>query len=374
MNRVFQHEMLREIYEQPQALRRVLRAAGAHGSAARTSLLQGLAPALQDGGGRLLMLASGSSRHAALVGQRLFEDHADLAVDVEYASEYAYRTSPRTDVSLALALSQSGETADTLAALQLARECGARTLVLTNNPDSTMARSADFALDLHAGPERAIPATKSFTCQLLVLALLALEAARARGRMAAAEQAGYEQALHELPGQLEDALPGWEQSVSQMTSRLASTESYIYLGRDLHFPIALEGALKLKESAYVHAGAYPGGEFKHGPSALLEPAVTLVALVTSNPESKDSMRRHQRMLQLLRDLRPSNSHVLAVATKGDTLATEVADEVLFLPPCPEALMPILEVVPLQLVAYNVAATRGVEIDQPRHLQKAVLAE
>lgn len=374
MNRVFQHDMLREIYEQPQALRRVLKAAGAHGSAERTHLLQALAPVLQHEDARVLMLASGSSRHAALVGERLFEDHAGLAVDVEYASEYAYRTSPRPDVSLALALSQSGETADTLEALRLAHERGARTLAITNHANSTMARSADFGLDLHAGPERAIPATKSFTCQLLVLALLALEAARARGRLSIAEQARHEQALHALPEQLEHALPGWEQSVAQMTSRFASAESYIFLGRDLHFPIALEGALKLKESAYVHAGAYPGGEFKHGPSALLQPSVTLVSLMTSNPESKDSMRRYQRMLQLVRDLRPYRPHVLAVATEGDTLAAEIADEVLLLPSCPEALTPILEVVPLQLVAYSIAVMRGVEVDRPRHLQKAVLAE
>lgn len=368
----FPHAMLREIFEQPDALRRTL---GAF-TDANTLRPEAFATALSALVGRdsLLIAASGSSRHAGLVGEILLEDFAGMPVDVEYASEYIYRSTQTLRSPCFLVLSQSGETADTLEALREAQARGSSTLAITNNENSTMARTAACSLPTRAGTERAVPATKSFTTQLLVLNLLALYVARVRGRMTAARIEAHLGELQAIPAALEAALPAWNDRVAAAAQRLADTETYLFLGRGIHFPIAREGALKLKESAYAQAEGYPTGELKHGPNALVSRSATLVALATQDPHSADSLLRYRKTVQLLRDMKQQGARTLAIATAGDELIPSLCEEVVFVPPCAEHLTPILEVVPLQLLAYFTAVGRGIDVDRPRNLVKAVVRE
>ena len=383
--RSYPHDMLREIYEQPAALAATLRSftepaepadKSTDGGAALTLSPEAFRSALSaiSGRDRMLIAASGSSRHAGLVGEILLEDFAGLPVDVEYASEFIYRSTQTVTSPAFLVLSQSGETADTLEALREAQARGASTIAITNHAGSTMARTASCSLPTQAGIEKAVPATKSFTTQLLVLNLLALFAARVRGRMTRASIDGHLTDLDRLPDLLESALPVWEQALSGLARHLHDAETYLFLGRGIHFPIAREGALKLKESAYAQAEGYPTGELKHGPNALVSPQTPLIALATSDPHSADSLLRYRKTVALLRDMRQQGATVVALATAGDTLIPTIAQHTLFIPPCPEHLAPILEVVPLQLLAYFTAVGRGINVDSPRNLVKAVTRE
>jgi glucosamine--fructose-6-phosphate aminotransferase (isomerizing) len=370
--RTFPHAMLREIYEQPRALAETLQAfTDASGLrddaflAARHSLA---------GQHSMLIAASGSSRHAGIVGKFLFEELANLPVDVEYASEYIYRTTHTPSARCVLVISQSGETADTLEALREARLRDAATIAITNHATSTMAKLADCSLTTRAGIEKAVPATKSFTTQLLVLHLLALFAARARGRLTNAAVNCRLEHLQTLPEQVTKWLPTWESEVDRISAGLQDAASFLYLGRSIHFPIANEGALKLKESAYVQAEAYPSGELKHGPAALLSQNVPLIALATRDPNSPDSLFRYEKTVNLLRDMKAQGAEILAVATEGDTIVSTLARNTLFIPACPEHIAPIFEVMPLQLLAYFTAIRRGIDVDSPRNLVKAVTIE
>ena len=364
--------MLREIYEQPNALLRTLRAF-TDGTTLRAEVF---APALAALAGRdsMLIAASGSSRHAGLVGEILLEDFAGIPVDVEYASEYIYRSTQTMRSPCFVVLSQSGETADTLEALREAKSRGASTIAITNDASSTMARIADCSLPTQAEIERAVPATKSFTTQLLALNLLALFAARVRGRMTAARIEAHLEQLWRLPALLEAELPRWEERIPELAASLAPMDTYLFLGRGIHFPIAREGALKLKESAYAQAEGYPAGELKHGPNALVGPSAVLVALATKDPDSPDSLLRYGKTLQLLRDMRQQGARVVALASEGDAVLPTLCEQVIFIPRCAEHLAPILEVVPLQMLAYFTAAQRGIDVDSPRNLVKAVVRE
>ena len=370
--REYPHAMLREIFEQPEALQRTLESF-TDGVNLREEAFGSALSALA-GRESMLIAASGSSRHAGLVGEVLLEDFAGMPVDVEYASEYIYRSTQTMRSPCFLVLSQSGETADTLEALREARARGASTIAITNNERSTMARGAHCSLPTRAGTERAVPATKSFTTQLLVLNLLALYAARVRGRMTAARIEAHLEQIRELPTSLNGALTGWEEQVEGVARRLVETETYLFLGRGIHFPIAREGALKLKESAYAQAEGYPAGELKHGPNALVGQSATLVALATKDPHSADSLLRYRKTLQLLRDMKAQGARAVAVASEGDETVPGLCDEVVFVPSCPEHLTPILEVVPLQMLAYFTAVGRGIDVDRPRNLVKAVVRE
>jgi glucosamine--fructose-6-phosphate aminotransferase (isomerizing) len=370
--RTFPHAMLREIYEQPQALAETLAAftdsAGLRDDAflaARHSLA---------GQHSMLIAASGSSRHAGMVGKFLFEELANLPVDVEYASEYIYRTTHTPSARCVLVISQSGETADTLEALREARLRDAATISVTNHASSTMAQLADCSLTTRAGIEKAVPATKSFTTQLLVLHLLALSAARARGRLTNAAVNARLHDLLDLPATVTAWLPTWEREIERVTASMSHAETCLYLGRSIHFPIAREGALKLKESAYMQAEAYPSGELKHGPAALLSDSVPLVALATRDPHSPDSLHRYEKTVNLLRDMKAQGAEILALATEGDTTVPGLARNTIFIPPCPEHIAPIFEVMPLQMLAYSTAINRGIDVDRPRNLVKAVTRE
>jgi glucosamine--fructose-6-phosphate aminotransferase (isomerizing) len=309
-----------------------------------------------------------------MVGKFLFEELANLPVDVEYASEYIYRTTHTPSARCVLVISQSGETADTLEALREARLRDAATISVTNHASSTMAQLADCSLTTRAGIEKAVPATKSFTTQLLVLHLLALFAARARGRLTNAAVNARLHDLLALPATVTAWLPAWEREIERVTASMSHAETCLYLGRSIHFPIAREGALKLKESAYMQAEAYPSGELKHGPAALLSDSVPLVALATRDPHSPDSLHRYEKTVNLLRDMKAQGAEILALATEGDTTVPKLARNTIFIPPCTEHIAPIFEVMPLQMLAYFTAINRGIDVDRPRNLVKAVTRE
>ena len=365
------HAMFREIHEQPQALERLLTGTV---SADGTSLREGVfheAHALLQNASSLVIIASGSSRHAGLLAEVTIEDLSGLPVDVEYASEYSYRSSNTTPGAVVLAISQSGETADTLAALEEARSRGQSTIAVTNVPGSTMMRVANVSLSTEAGREQAIPATKSFTNQLALLHLLALVAGSARGRLTPQAVASRLAAICALPPKMLGALPGWVARAEACAGVFQDAQSYLFLGRGVHYPLAREGALKLKESSYVHAEGYPSGEVLHGPNALVSDTVPLVVLATYEPSDPDSVRRYERTVNLLGILQRQGGRVLALVNEGDTTVPALARETIEIPPAPEHLLPLLEVVPLQLFAYFVALHRGVDVDRPRNLVKSV---
>ena len=368
----FSHWMLHEIHEQPATLAATLdRYADARNF--RDDAVAPLRQWLSSAQSGILIAASGSSRHAGMVAELLLEDAAAIPVDVEYASEYIYRPDAACP-SAVLVVSQSGETADTLAALRKANRAGHPTLAITNDPHSSMAREATVSFPTLAGRERAVPATKSFTAQLLNLHLLALLAAEARNTLTPDALRLALEAAATLPDGLAAQLPGWERSVRELIPAFASAASFLFLGRGPHYPIAREGALKLKESAYLHAEGYPSGELKHGPNALVDSRTPLVMLATVDPSSQESVARYEKVLQLLRDMRSQGATILALATTGDTEVPRLANHTLFIDPAPEPLLVIAETIPLQLFAYCMAIHLGIDVDHPRNLTKAVLAE
>jgi glucosamine--fructose-6-phosphate aminotransferase (isomerizing) len=369
---VFKHEMLREIFEQPKALAGTIERYAPNGKLA-TDVFQPVADALRSRS-RLVIAASGSSRHAGLAGEIMLEDLAGLIVDVEYASEYVYRSTHTIQDPGVLVISQSGETADTLAGLREAKARGLPTLAITNNPHSSMALEADASLPTCAGPEKAIPATKSFTTQLAVLYSLALYVARIRGRMTSPTVESHTEDLRRLPALLESALERWQQQIAGLVPSLKGSRAFLYLGRGVHYAIAREGALKLKESAYLQAEGYPAGELKHGPNALVSPDAPLVVIATRDPTDPDAMLRYRKVLQLMKDMRAQGATQLVIATEGDEEAAGLANHCIEVPKTEDMLATMLEVVPLQLLAYHLAIQNGVDVDHPRNLTKAVLQE
>jgi len=366
----FPHAMLREIYEQPAAIERTLDLylGGASFNA------QAFAPLADwlNSRGEVLIAASGSSRHAGLAAEVIFEDLCGLAVDVEYSSEYGCRTAANPRRPSVIVISQSGETSDTLAALRCAREGGQKTLAIANVGGSTMLREASAAMPLAAGPELAIPATKSFTCQLTALYLLALYEAGQLGTMDAAHLAQHIAELRTLPGVIERQLDGWRAQTAALAAKYRNAASFLYLGRGVHYAIAREGALKMKESSYVQAEGYPAGELKHGPNALVSEHVPLVALATVDRSLDDSVLRYEKTLQLLEDMQKQGARVIAVTNAGDRDVAALATDCISIEPVSEHLLPIPEVIPLQLFSYAMALERGVDVDRPRNLSKAVI--
>jgi glutamine---fructose-6-phosphate transaminase (isomerizing) len=372
MTAVFEHEMLREIFEQPGALSGTIDKYAPDGKLA-SAVFQPVADALGSRS-RLVVAASGSSRHAGLAAEIMLEDLAGLVVDVEYASEYVYRSTHTIQDPGVLVISQSGETADTLAALREAKVRGLPTLAITNHARSSMSVEADASLPTYAGAEKAIPATKSFTTQLAVLYSLALYLARIRGRMTSPTVESHIEDLRRLPLLMEGALGPWRKQIATLAPALKSARAFLYLGRGLHYAIAREGALKLKESAYLQAEGYPAGELKHGPNALVSPDTPLVVIATRDLSDPDATLRYRKVLQLMKDMRAQGATLLVVATEGDDEAAALADWCIEVPPTEDMLAPMLEVVPLQLLAYQMAIQNGIDVDKPRNLVKAVLQE
>jgi glucosamine--fructose-6-phosphate aminotransferase (isomerizing) len=366
----FPHEMLREIYEQPAALRRTM-ALYLDGDKLNREMADRLA-GWANPAGEVLIAASGSSRHSGLAAEILLEDMCGLAVDVEYASEYSCRGRYDQRRPAVLVISQSGETSDTLASLQEVRLRGDKSLAITNSAQSTMAQEADISMPLAAGVEKAIPATKSFTCSLAVLYLLGLYEAQRLGRMDAPKLAANIEKLRALPASMEAQLDGWRERMAALAHKYSSAHTFLYLGRGIHYAIAREGALKLKEASYVHAEGYPSGELKHGPNALVSDSVPLVVIATVDREIETSVVRYEKTLQLLSDMKTQGARVIALANAGDREVAELVSDCVEVEPASEYLLPVSEVVPLQLFAYYMAIEHGVDVDRPRNLSKAVV--
>lgn len=369
----FPHWMLREMHEQPEMMERTL-ARYVSGDKLSETAWQAAREWLEGTPNRVVILASGSSRHAGLVAESLFEDLADLAVDVEYASEFIYRTKRSLKDASVLAISQSGETADTLAALRKATEAGIHTLAIANVAESRLATEATVSLPTQAGRERAVPATKSFTAQLLNLYLLALAAAQVRGTLSEAQVASRLAEAAKLPETVREQLAGWQTSAEACAHHFGKAQSMLFLGRGLHYPIAREGALKLKESAYLHAEGYPSGELKHGPNALVGKGTPLVMLATVDHKDEESVERYNKVVILMEDMRAQGAEIFAICNTGDERVAALATESIQVREMSEPLMAMCEVIPLQMFSYFVAVQAGIDVDHPRNLTKAVLAE
>ena len=362
--------MLREIFAQPDALRRTLQLYISHGA-----LNPNMADQLRGWStpeGEVLIAASGSSRHSGLAAELLLEDLCGLAVDVEYASEYSVRGGRELRHPSCLVISQSGETSDTLAAMRAAKARGQKTLAITNDPRSTMACEADVSMPSSAGRELAIPATMSFTCQLAVLYVLALYEGVRLGQISAGELSMHIAGLWAQCDGIEAQLANWRDQTSALAEKYRAAASFLFLGRGIHYAIAREGALKLKEASYVPAEGYPAGELKHGPNALVSDQVPLVVLATVDRTLPASVERYEKTLQLLEGMKAQGASVLALANCGDRDVARLAADCVEIDSASEYLLPISEVVPLQLFAYFMALEHSIDVDRPRNLSKAVI--
>jgi glucosamine--fructose-6-phosphate aminotransferase (isomerizing) len=368
----FAHAMRREIYEQPDAIARTIEKHLKDDIIFPDELrpIEGALPTFE----KLIIAASGSSRHAGLAGEIMIEDLSGVAVDVEYASEYCYRSTHAAIDPIVMVITQSGETADTIAAQREALTRGVKTIAISNVPDTTIVREAGAALITGAGPERSIPATKSFTTQVSILYLMALFLARKRGRMTSEVTRSYLKCLLQLPEAIEKNLSTWDVLAENFGGVHFQAEKFLYLGRGVHYAIAREGALKLKEISYAHAEGYPVGELKHGPNALVDENLPVVVLATCDRNDPDSVLRYRRTLDVMKEVRSRRGQLVTVATEGDQEVATIADRVFYVPAAPELLLPILEVIPLQLFAYYVAVKKGYDVDHPRNLVKAVVTE
>jgi glucosamine--fructose-6-phosphate aminotransferase (isomerizing) len=369
----YPHWMLREIHEQAETLAATFSAlATAEGF--REDVCAPVRHWLREAKGEIVIAASGSSRHAGLVAELLIEDRSGIAVDVEYASEYSYRSEHALKNASVLVISQSGETVDTLLALRKANNAGHQTMAITNVPGSAMAREATVSMPTAAGRERAIPATKSFTAQLLNLYLLSLLAAEERNTLSVADRSRLLAEAAALPEAVKRQLPGWEAAVRHIAEHLRDARTFLFVGRSVHYPIAREGALKLKESSYLHAEGYPSGELKHGPNALVTKETPLVMIATVDRADSESTERYDKVLQLMSDMRAQGATIVAIANTGDDAVARIADHVIPVNEATEALLAICEVIPLQIFSYCMAIQNGIDVDHPRNLNKAVLTE
>jgi glucosamine--fructose-6-phosphate aminotransferase (isomerizing) len=369
----YKHFMLKEIFEQPRAVRDT--------TLGRISVDSGrvfldemqLSEEELRNVRQVKMVACGTSWHAALAGKFMVEKLARLPVEVDYGSEFRYRDPIVPPDTLTVVVTQSGETADSIAAQREAKVRGSPTLAICNVAGSMVTREAAGTLYTHAGPEIGVASTKAFTSQLAALYILALHLAGLRGTLSAEQARGYLQELTRLPGKLERVLEH-DALYEELARRFFRADNFLFLGRGIHYPIALEGALKLKEISYIHAEGYPAGEMKHGPNALIDEKLPVVVIATREPGNAESRLRYEKTLSNIKEVKAREGTVIALVTEGDTEVTESADFVIPLPPAVELLSPILEVAPLQLLAYHIAVRRGCDVDQPRNLAKSVTVE
>jgi glucosamine--fructose-6-phosphate aminotransferase (isomerizing) len=367
----FPHHMIREIYEQPDAVRRVLQDHLDSDGNVRLPKLPFTANQIRSFS-KITIAASGSSRHAGMVGEFMFERMAAIDAEVDFASQYCYRDPVVAPEELTVFLSQSGTTIDTLTALQVARRKHARSLAICNVPETPLTQLADATFLTHAGEEVAIAATKSFTTQLTALFLLAAYFAQVRGTLNAAARLALAE-LQNLPARMEEALHTDERS-REYAQQLYRFKDFIFIGRDIDYPIALEGALKLKEVSYIHAEGYPTGELKHGPTALVNEQLPIVVLAAHDSRDPDSTLRYHRTVSNIREFIEREIPVLSIVPHSDREIERIAPCVLRVPDVPLLLQPVLEVIPLQLLAYHVAVLCERDVDRPRHLSKSVVVE
>jgi glutamine---fructose-6-phosphate transaminase (isomerizing) len=362
----FPHFMLKEIHEQPRAIADCLR--GRLVLADHVIQLGGLSAVMDRlaAAPRLTIAACGTSWHSGLVGEYLFEHLARLPVEVEYASEFRYREPLLDDRDVLLVISQSGETADTIAALREAKRRGALTLGICNVVGSTLSRETDAGVFTHAGPEIGVASTKAFTAQVVVLTLMALALGRKRGTLAPERANALIEELARIPEKIE-AILAQESAIKALADRFTYAPNFLYLGRSFNFPVALEGALKLKEISYIHAEGYPAAEMKHGPIALIDRLMPVVVLATTSHTS-------EKMISNIEEVRARNGRVIAITTPDQHEVKRLAEFVVEIPATDDALAPLLAVIPLQLLAYHIAVNRGCDVDQPRNLAKSVTVE
>jgi glucosamine--fructose-6-phosphate aminotransferase (isomerizing) len=370
----YKHFMLKEIWEQPRAILDTTRG--------RVSLDSGkvflgemkLADEELAAAKSISIAACGTSWHAALTGKYMIERLARLPVDVDYASEYRYRDPIAGPDTLGLLITQSGETADTLAAQREMIALGSKTVAICNVVDAMVAREAYGAIYTHAGPEIGVASTKAFTAQLTALFLLALKLGQLRGKLDAAQSVELIGELSRVPVKIEEVLRKCTPQCEQLAREFSTSPDFLYLGRGIHFPIALEGALKLKEISYIHAEGYPAGEMKHGPNALIDETLPVVVLATRDENDPASRLRYEKTLSNIQEVTARSGRVIAVATEGDRTIGDLVEHVIHIPPAIELLSPLIEIVPLQLLAYYIAVRRGCDVDQPRNLAKSVTVE
>jgi len=370
----YKHFMLKEIFEQPRAVRDT--------TLGRISMETGevflgemkITDAHFRAATQINIAACGTSWHSALAGKYMIERLARIPVEVDYASEYRYRDPIADPHALGMLITQSGETADTLAAQREMIAKGSMTVAICNVVGSMVAREAHGTIYTHAGPEIGVASTKAFTAQLTALFLFALHLAQKRATLSGGESIALVDALSRIPGKIEEVLRQRDGTCRQLAKVFASASNFLFLGRGIHFPIALEGALKLKEISYIHAEGYPAGEMKHGPNALIDESLPVVVLATSDTNSPESVLRYEKTLSNIQEVTARSGRVIAVATEGNKQIHELVEHVIYVPPAPELLLPLIEVVPLQLLAYHIAVRRGCDVDQPRNLAKSVTVE
>jgi glucosamine--fructose-6-phosphate aminotransferase (isomerizing) len=369
----FKHFMLKEIYEQPRAVRDTT--LGRFSLESGKVFLEEMEISDQEFRNlkKLNIAACGTSWHAALAGKYMIETLARVPVEVDYASEFRYRDPITTADQMTLLITQSGETADTIAAQREAKAKGSKTLAICNVVGAMIAREANGTIYTHAGPEIGVASTKAFTAQLTALFLFALYLAQKRETVSVKEAKDLIAALMRMPGKLETLLTH-DEEIEDLAKEYHRVQDFLFLGRGIHYPIALEGALKLKEISYIHAEGYPAGEMKHGPNALIDENLPVVVIATRDPENPASVLRYEKTTSNMKEVKAREGTVIAVANDGDEEVGEAADHVIYIPPAPELLSPILEVVPLQLLAYHIAVRRGCDVDQPRNLAKSVTVE
>ena len=361
----YEHFMLKEIYEQPQSLRDAM--LGRFEKDSNLVHLGGLKEkedVLRDVR-RIIIAACGTSWNAGLIGEYMIEEHLEIPVEVEYASEFRYRNPIIEEGTMVLVISQSGETADTLAAMQEAKKKGAVILSICNVVGSSIARESDCGIFLHAGPEIGVASTKAFTSQIAVLFLLTLFLARVRGKKEVLSS-DLTNKLREIPGQVQQILDKKDQII-KIAQLYGDSNNFLYLGRGYNYPVALEGALKLKEISYIHAEGYPAAEMKHGPIALIDKNMPVVFIATTD-------RVYAKVLNNIEEVRTRGGKVIAIANEQNNEISEMADHVLYIPETIDVLTPILSVIPLQLLAYHIAVMRGCDVDKPRNLAKSVTVE
>ncbi|MFP9117030.1 glutamine--fructose-6-phosphate transaminase (isomerizing) [Flavobacterium sp. RNTU_13] len=362
----FDHFMLKEIYEQPNAIKDTFRG--------RIRVEEGIVKisGVEDNlhkfinANRILIIACGTSWHAGLVAEYIFEEFARIPVEVEYASEFRYRNPVIRPDDVVIAISQSGETADTLAAIKLAKEHGAFVFGVCNVVGSSISRETHSGAYTHAGPEIGVASTKAFTTQITVLTLMALRIARAKGTMARADYFRYLQELERIPQLVEQTLQT-NLEIQTISSIYKDAPNCLYLGRGYNFPVALEGALKLKEISYIHAEGYPAAEMKHGPIALIDDKMPVVIIAPKQ-------EHYDKIVSNIQEIKARSGKIIAIVTKGDTQVKSLADHVIEIPETSDALSPLVATIPLQLLSYHIAVMRGCNVDQPRNLAKSVTVE
>jgi glutamine---fructose-6-phosphate transaminase (isomerizing) len=370
----FKHFMLKEIYEQPRAVRDTVQGRISLDSG-RVFLdeMKNITESDFKRFSSITIAACGTSWHAGLAGKYMIEQLARIPVDIDYASEFRYRDPVIDEDSLLLVISQSGETADTIAALREAKERNAKVLAICNVQGSMIMREADGTILTHAGPEIGVASTKAFTSQMIALYLLGVYLGEIRGTLSAEQAQRHAQQLAELPVKLEHLLNESEQ-MEELSKEFFRATDFLYLGRGINFPVALEGALKLKEISYIHAEGYPAGEMKHGPNALIDERLPVLFINTREEGNRASELRYEKTHSNIVEVKAREGIVISVLTEGDTMSSAVSDYVIEIPASSDLLSPLLSIIPLQLLAYHIAVRRGCDVDQPRNLAKSVTVE